>query len=66
MDGECAFERPPIAELERDLSRERLVAFDSRFNLLGTYNDDPTGASAVHTRHVASGQGSYGEFKVVP
>jgi hypothetical protein len=26
VDGECALERPPVAKLERDLSRERLVA----------------------------------------
>ena len=37
---------------------------ESRFNLLGPYNDDPTGASAVHTRLAASGSGSVGAFKV--
>jgi cytochrome c peroxidase len=37
---------------------------ESRFNLVGAYNDDPTGESAAHTRQVAVGQGSYGAFKV--
>jgi cytochrome c peroxidase len=39
---------------------------ESRFNLLGPYNDDPTGASAVRTRQVSMETGSYGEFKVPP
>jgi len=37
---------------------------ESRFNLLGPYSDDTTGASAAHTRQVASGKGNAGEFKV--
>jgi cytochrome c peroxidase len=37
---------------------------ESRFNLLGPYNDDATGASAAHTRRIAMGSGSAGEFKV--
>ena len=37
---------------------------ESRFSLLGPYSDDPTGASAAHTRALAIGNGSYGEFKV--
>jgi len=39
---------------------------ESRFNLLGPYNDDPTGASAARTRQVAMGRGNYGQFKVPP
>ena len=40
---------------------------ESRFNLLGPYNDDTTGASAGHTRQVAAIEsGNYGEFKVPP
>jgi cytochrome c peroxidase len=37
---------------------------ESRFNLLGPFNDDATGASAAHTRQVFIAQGSFGEFKV--
>ena len=37
---------------------------ESRFNLLGPYNDDPTRASAAHTRLAASGNGTVGAFKV--
>jgi cytochrome c peroxidase len=37
---------------------------ESRFNLLGPYNDDRTGASAAHTVQVAAAPGSYGAFKV--
>ena len=36
----------------------------SRFNLLGLYNDDPTGASATRTRHVERQHRNFGEFKV--
>ena len=39
---------------------------ESRFNLLGAYNDDTTGASAARTRRVAVERGNYGEFKVPP
>lgn len=34
------------------------------FNLLGRYNDDPTGSAAIKTKHVALDQRNYGEFKV--
>jgi cytochrome c peroxidase len=34
------------------------------FNLLGRFNDDPTKANAVHTRHVAIQHRNWGEFKV--
>jgi cytochrome c peroxidase len=37
---------------------------ESRFNLLGPYNDDTTGASAAHTRQVADAAGRVGAFKV--
>jgi cytochrome c peroxidase len=36
----------------------------SRFNLLGSYNDDTTGASAAQTRQLPIGKGNLGEFKV--
>jgi cytochrome c peroxidase len=36
----------------------------SRFNLLGSYNDDATGASAARTRQLSVEKGSLGEFKV--
>lgn len=36
----------------------------SRFNLLGPYNDDATGAGAVHTRQLARAKALPGEFKV--
>ena len=35
----------------------------TRYNLLGPYNDDPTRASAVGTRHVALEHRNFGEFK---
>lgn len=37
---------------------------DSRFNLLGPYNDDKTGASAARTRQVSLEKAGPGEFKV--
>ena len=37
---------------------------ESRFNLLGRYNDDATGASAAHTRQASLEKASIGEFKV--
>jgi len=37
---------------------------ESRFNLLGPYNDDKSGASAAHTRQVSLEQAGHGEFKV--
>jgi len=36
----------------------------SRFNLLGRYNDDKSGASAVRTREAALEKTNFGEFKV--
>ncbi len=36
----------------------------SRFNLLGPYNDDKSGAIAAHTRHAALSKANFGEFKV--
>ena len=36
----------------------------SRFNLLGPYNDDTSGASAARTRKVSMEKASVGEFKV--
>jgi len=64
QDSFSRLEPPSRPDAGRDAGTRQLR--DSRFNLLGTYNDDPTGASAVHTRQMASGQGSYGEFKGVP
>jgi cytochrome c peroxidase len=40
------------------------VALQSRFNLLGPYNDDKTGASATHTRQASLEKPAFGEFKV--
>lgn len=40
----------------------RLAA--SPFNLLGKYNDDPTGVSARRTRHVRPQHANFGEFRV--
>ena len=43
------------------------TALDSRFNLLGPYNDDKTGAGAAHTRKAVldkDAAGRNGEFKV--
>lgn len=37
---------------------------ESRFNLLGPYNDDPTRATATSTRHVKLEHRNFGEFKV--
>jgi cytochrome c peroxidase len=37
---------------------------ESRFNLLGPYNDDKTGASAARTREASIEKASFGEFKV--
>jgi cytochrome c peroxidase len=36
----------------------------SRFNLLGSYNDDRSGSAAIKTKHVAIDHRNYGEFKV--
>jgi len=40
------------------------AVLQSRFNLLGPYNDDKTGASAVHTRQATLEKPAFGEFKV--
>ena len=37
---------------------------ESRYNLLGPYNDDPTRANAAHTRRVLNETGQVGAFKV--
>ncbi|MGH7306705.1 MAG: cytochrome-c peroxidase [Candidatus Rokuibacteriota bacterium] len=37
---------------------------ESRFSLVGFYNDDSTGASAARTRQIAAGRESHGQFKV--
>jgi cytochrome c peroxidase len=37
---------------------------ESRFSLLGRYNDDATGANALGTRHVAAQPRNFGEFRV--
>jgi len=37
---------------------------DSRFNLLGRYNDDASGATAARTRHVQRLHANFGEFRV--
>jgi cytochrome c peroxidase len=37
---------------------------ESRFNLLGEYNDDASRTSAAHTRAVALDKSNVGEFKV--
>jgi len=36
----------------------------SRYNLLGSYNDDPTRSTATSTRHVDATHRNFGEFKV--
>ncbi len=36
---------------------------ESKFNLLGPYNDDPTRASATKTTHLKPGHRNFGEFK---
>ncbi len=45
----------------RDAIRQLM---ESRFNLLGPYNDDPTGASAARTREATFEKAGFGEFKV--
>jgi len=37
---------------------------ENRFNLLGRYNDDPTGMSAARTREASLEKAGFGEFKV--
>ncbi|HZE11856.1 MAG TPA: cytochrome c peroxidase [Burkholderiales bacterium] len=46
----------------RDTGIRKLL--ESRFNLLGSYNDDKTGTSAARTRHASLEKVSSGEFKV--
>lgn len=41
-----------------------LALIRSRFNLLGAYNDDASGASAARTRALAVEKQNFGEFKV--
>ncbi len=50
------------ADAGRDDGIRDLLA--SRFNLLGAYNDDASGASAMHTRNVAADKNTPGDFKV--
>ncbi len=45
----------------RDAIRQLM---ESRFNLLGSYNDDPTGMSAARTREASLEKAGFGEFKV--
>lgn len=62
--GLSRFEPPRKPDPGRDAGIRQLRG--SRFNLLGPYNDDATGASAAHTRQVAMERGNYGGFKVPP
>ena len=56
------FIRPGEVDAGRHGGIQRLKS--SRFNLLGRYNDDPSGAAAVKTKHVAIDHRNFGEFKV--
>ena len=56
------FEPPSRPDPGREEGTRQLR--ESRFNLLGPYNDDRTGASAAQTVRVAGGQGGHGAFKV--
>ncbi|TAJ36799.1 MAG: hypothetical protein EPO67_03415 [Reyranella sp.] len=56
------FVRPGEVDTGRHGGLGRLAA--SPFNLLGKYNDDPTGASARRTRHVQRQHTNFGEFRV--
>jgi len=46
----------------RDAGIRKLL--ESRFNLMGAYNDDKTGTGAARTRQVSLEKASFGEFKV--
>ena len=52
---------PGRVEAGRHAGLKRLRA--DRFNLLGPYNDDATGAAAVKTRHVEPTHANFGQFK---
>lgn len=54
--------RPGEVDSGRYGGIERLRA--SPFNLLGAYNDNPSAASAVRTRHVERQHRNFGEFRV--
>ena len=56
------FIRPGQVDAGRHGGIQRLRA--SRFNLLGRYNDDPSGSAAIKTKHVAIDHRNFGEFKV--
>lgn len=60
--GVAFFVRPGEVDSGRHGGLGRLAA--SPFNLLGKYNDDPTGASARRTRHVQRQHTNFGEFRV--
>lgn len=56
------FVRPGEVDSGRHGGLGRLAT--SPFNLLGKYNDDPTGVSARRTRHVQRQHTNFGEFRV--
>lgn len=56
------FVEPGRVDAGRHGGIRRLLA--DRFNLLGPYSDDATGAAATHTRHVTLQHRNFGEFKV--
>ena len=56
------FTRPGEVDAGRLDGLERLAG--SAFNLLGRYNDDRSGASALRTRTVQRQHGNFGEFRV--
>ena len=60
--GISQFIRPGEVDPGRHRGIREVTA--SRFNLLGPYNDDPTRASAIGTRHVTLEHRHFGEFKV--
>lgn len=60
--GIAFFVRPGEVDSGRHGGLGRLTV--SPFNLLGKYNDDPTGASARRTRHVQRQHTNFGEFRV--
>ena len=60
--GIAFFVRPGEVDSGRFAGLVRLL--DSPFNLLGSYNDDASGASAQRTRHVRPQHSNFGEFRV--
>lgn len=56
------FVRPGEVDSGRHGGLQRLKA--SRFNRLGRYSDDPSGAVATRTRHVEAQHRNFGEFRV--